>query len=73
MLKDYITKTFGIDDKVLELCLDTEKSIRHKFSEIDEISEFNQYKVLRAMQKNNLSDAAFSGTTGYGYNDIGRA
>lgn len=72
MLKDYITKEFGIDEKVLDFCLEAEKSIRHKFSEIDEISEHNQYKVLRAMQKNNLSDSAFSGTTGYGYNDIGR-
>ncbi len=72
MLKDYIIKEFGIDEKVLDFCLDAEKSIRDKFNEIDDISEQNQYKVLRAMQKNNLSDSAFCGTTGYGYNDIGR-
>ncbi len=72
MLKDYIIKEFGIDEKVLDVCLEAEKSIRHKFSEIDEISEHNQYKVLRAMQKNGLSDSAFGATTGYGYNDIGR-
>lgn len=72
MLKNYITKEFGINERVLDICLEAEKSICHKFNEIDKISEYNQYKVLRAMQKNNLSDSAFGATTGYGYNDIGR-
>ena len=72
MLRDYILKEFGIDEKVLDFCLEAEKSVKHKFAEIDDISEFNQYKVLRAMQKNGLNDTAFNGTTGYGYNDIGR-
>lgn len=72
MLRDYILKEFGIDEKVLDFCLEAEKSVKYKFEEIDNISELNQYKVLRAMQKNGLNDTAFNGTTGYGYNDIGR-
>ena len=72
MLRNYIIKEFGIDEKVLDFCLEAEKGIKGKFAEIDNISEFNQYKVLRAMQKNGLNDTAFDGTTGYGYNDIGR-
>lgn len=72
MLRNYIIKEFGIDEKVLDFCLEAEKGIKKKFAEIDNISEFNQYKVLRAMQKNGLNDTAFDGTTGYGYNDIGR-
>ncbi len=72
MLNDYILKEFNIDKKVLDFCLEAEKSVRHKFYEIDKNAEYNQYKVLRAMQKNALSDTAFNATTGYGYNDIGR-
>lgn len=72
MLKEYILEEFGIDERVLDFCLKAEKSIEDKFADIDKISELNQYKVLRAMQKNHLSDTAFNGTTGYGYNDIGR-
>lgn len=72
MLRDYILNEFGIDERVLDFCLEVEKEVNEKFAEIDNITELNQYKVLRAMQKNNLSDTAFNGTTGYGYNDIGR-
>ncbi len=72
MLRDYILNEFNIDKKVLDFCLEAEKSIGHKFDEIDKNAEYNQYKVLRAMQKNALSDTAFNATTGYGYNDIGR-
>lgn len=72
MLTDYILKEFNIDKRVLEFCLEAEKSIKRRFEEIEYNAEYNQYKVLRAMQKNALSDTAFNATTGYGYNDIGR-
>ena len=49
-----------------------EEELKEKFAEVDGITEYNQYKVLHAMQKNRLSDVHFSGTTGYGYNDLGR-
>ncbi len=72
MLKDYILNEFNIDKNVLDFCLEAEKGVGHKFDEIDKNAEYNQYKVLKAMQKNALSDTAFNATTGYGYNDIGR-
>jgi cystathionine beta-lyase family protein involved in aluminum resistance len=72
MLKDYLKKEFNIDEKVYDFCIEAEKNIKDEFLKIDEITELNQYKVLRAMQKHNLSDAHFNGTTGYGYNDLGR-
>ena len=43
-----------------------------RFEEIDSNAEYNQLKVIAAMQKNRVSDIHFSGTTGYGYNDLGR-
>ncbi len=71
-LKDYIAENFGIDKKVIDFTLGIEEEIKDKFAEIDKNAEINQYKVLRAMQKNRLSDTHFNSTTGYGYNDLGR-
>ena len=39
---------------------------------VDQVAEYNQLKVLRAMQENQVSEACLLGTTGYGYNDLGR-
>ena len=46
--------------------------IEERFKKIDENAEYNQLKVLKAMQDNKVSEACLLGTTGYGYNDIGR-
>ena len=46
--------------------------LRDRFDEIDKIAEYNQAKVLCAMQKNRVSAACFAATTGYGYDDVGR-
>ena len=43
-----------------------------RFAQIDAVSEYNQLKVIGAMQKNRVSEACLLGTTGYGYNDLGR-
>ncbi len=43
-----------------------------RFSKIDAIAEYNQMKVIHAMQKQHVSETDFIPTTGYGYNDIGR-
>ena len=43
-----------------------------RFQEIDKISEYNQLKVIKAMQDNRVGEAHFAATTGYGYNDMGR-
>ena len=63
---------FGITDEVIRLGDEVEKSLRERFEEIDETAEYNQLKVLHAMQKNHVQEAYFAATTGYGYNDIGR-
>ncbi len=46
--------------------------LKERFAEIDRIAEYNQAKVLGAMQKNRVSAACFAATTGYGYDDVGR-
>ena len=46
--------------------------LRERFDAIDKVAEYNQAKVLAAMQKNRLSAACFAATTGYGYDDVGR-
>lgn len=71
-LENFIINNFSIDKKVLDFCLEKEELVKEKFAEIDRITEYNQLKVLNAMQKNNLSDVHFAATTGYGYNDLGR-
>ena len=52
-------------EKILE-------TLKDRFRKIDETAEYNQLKVLGAMQKAKVSEACLLGTTGYGYNDIGR-
>ncbi len=68
LLKEY----YGLDDETFVLSEEVMEDIKDKFEEIKQIREYNQYKVLRAMQRANLSDNHFNWTTGYGYNDIGR-
>ncbi len=63
---------FHIDKEILAFAKETEKELKDRFNRIDKIAEYNQMKVIQAMQKNRVSDAHFTGTTGYGYNDIGR-
>ena len=62
----------GISRKVLDFGSGIEASLKERFEEIDKTAEYNQLKVIAAMQKNRVSDIHFSGTTGYGYNDLGR-
>lgn len=69
---EYAKKMFGLDENTIKICEKAEEEVFEIFSEIDKVAEINQYKVLRAMQKNKLSDCHFSSTTGYGYDDIGR-
>ena len=47
-------------------------SLESRFRQIDETAEYNQLKVVQAMQECRVSEACLSGTTGYGYNDLGR-
>ena len=49
-----------------------EDGLSERFGKIDKTAEYNQLKVISAMQKAHVSEACLSGTTGYGYDDIGR-
>lgn len=64
--------SLGLDKEVIRLSQIVENDLSKQFAEIDKIAEFNQLKVLNAMQKCRLSDSHFTHTTGYGYNDAGR-
>ena len=62
----------GISDAVLDFCRSAEEELKPRFLEIDAIAEYNQAKVVAAMQKNRVSAECFAASTGYGYNDLGR-
>ena len=63
---------FGICDAIYEFGQKTEEKLKTRFDAIDKNAEYNQLKVLHAMQKNRVCAEHFSGSTGYGYNDDGR-
>lgn len=65
-------KEMGISDAVLKFGLTIESGLGERFSVIDEVAEYNQLKVIHAMQKNRVSEACFNYASGYGYNDMGR-
>ena len=65
-------QSMGISDKVYEFGKEILDGLKERFEKIDEIAEYNQMKVLNAMQECKVSDIHFAATTGYGYNDLGR-
>ena len=70
-LKEYY-KELGVSGEVYDYAKNIESSLSERFAEFDAVAEFNQLKVLKAMKKNRISEAHLGGTTGYGYDDIGR-
>ena len=62
----------GVDKDVLDFGNAIEKTLKKRFAQIDEVTEYNQLKVIGAMQKCRVSAECFQGSTGYGYNDLGR-
>ncbi|MCI9221085.1 MAG: hypothetical protein HFH94_15355 [Lachnospiraceae bacterium] len=62
----------GIDSEIYAYQEAVLKRLTERFRKIDEIAEYNQLKVVRAMQECQVSEACLLGTTGYGYNDLGR-
>ena len=69
---DAMYNNLGISQNVLEFGEKIEKELKKRFEEIDGNAEYNQMKVIKAMQDNRVSDIHFAATTGYGYNDLGR-
>ncbi len=62
----------GIDKDVYEFATGVYSRLSDRFAAIDETAEYNQLKVLNAMRENKVSEAHLMGTSGYGYDDIGR-
>lgn len=71
MLKEQYLE-MGISERVFEFCESICTELTDRFKKVDEIAEINQLKVLKAMQKNKVSDIHFAASSGYGYNDLGR-
>ena len=67
-----IYAAFGLDKAVLDYCSGIIKELEPRFREIDERAEYNQAKVLKALQDNRVDAQCFAGSTGYGYDDVGR-
>ena len=61
-----------VSSRVRELAARAQKDIEPYFARIDAVAEENTRKVLGAFQKHRVADGYFAGTTGYGYDDIGR-
>ncbi|MDE6742587.1 MAG: methionine gamma-lyase family protein [Lachnospiraceae bacterium] len=65
-------RSLGIDEEVYHYGRTILESLKERYERIDQVAEYNQLKVLKAFQKNQVSEACLLGTTGYGYNDLGR-
>lgn len=65
-------RELGISDKVIEISEEVLTSLKERFQRIDENADLCTLKVLKAFQKNNVNESCLMGTTGYGYNDLGR-
>lgn len=71
MLKEQYLE-MGISEEVFDYCEKICAKLTDRFKKVDETAEINQLKVLKAMQKNKVSDIHFAASSGYGYNDLGR-
>ena len=72
MNREDIYRQLGVCPAVLHFGEQVLDSLKERFEAIDEVAEYNQAKVLHAMQKNRVSATCFAATTGYGYDDMGR-
>lgn len=70
---EYLVKEFGISKRTIELVEKAEKELEDEFKLLDDITAINQLKVLRAFQENHINATHFDWSTGYGYDDPGRA
>ena len=67
-----IYNQLGVSDKVLRFGQEVLAGLSDQFRHIDQVAEFNQAKVIAAMQKNRVNATHFNLSTGYGYDDEGR-
>ena len=69
---DQMYRNLGLTGPVIDFGRQIEKDLEERFRKIDTTAEYNQLKVISAMQKNRVAANHFSASTGYGYNDDGR-
>ena len=67
-----IYEQMGIDEPVYRFGEKIAAELKPRFDAIDQVAEYNQLKVIAAMQKNRVSAECFNASSGYGYNDLGR-
>ncbi len=72
MKRTKMYEALGISPEVYAFGESVLAGLEERFAAIDGIAEYNQAKVLAALQKNRVSATCFAATTGYGYNDVGR-
>lgn len=70
LFKQY--KKFGVSEEIYRFGEEILDALAPRFAQIDKNAEYNQLKVIWAMQEAGVSEACLLGTTGYGYNDLGR-
>lgn len=71
-MTENIYKSMGISDELFCLGEKILAGLEARFKEIDKTAEYNQMKVISAMQKNRVDATCFAESTGYGYDDMGR-
>ena len=73
LTEEILYKQFGISEAVYNYVMEIEKDIKKEhFEKIEKVREYNQYKVIHAMQEHKLDYTNFYWNTGYGYDDVGR-
>lgn len=63
---------YDIDSRIIKFVNNIESKLQDKFQKVSDIAQYNQVKILKAMQEEGLKATDFNWTTGYGYGDIGR-
>ena len=69
-IKKMYCEQLGISEKVYDYSENIIAGLKERFEKIDETAEYNQMKVINAMQKNHVAEMHLNGTSGYGYNEI---
>ncbi len=67
-----LEKIYAFSNKTIEITNKAEERVKERFSEIEKVCLYNQAKVMKAFSENRISAAHLNGTTGYGYDDMGR-
>ena len=59
-------------EEIIKIAQRAEERCKERFQEIDQVAQKNTERVLESFRKHRVSEACFAGTTGYGYDDLGR-